>query len=106
MEPELTLAEQIQQTAARILQDPIFAREIREAALRAGKSGAKSEDFKRYFAYFASTPDELASLGDVDGEGCTCNSNTWFTISSLVGPLYTCCATTTTTTTSGNFFSR
>lgn len=98
------LPRKIHEIATRVLMDPEFANELREAALKAVKSGAGSPEFKEYFELFASTPGELSGLGKGTGEGCTCNSNTWFTISSLVGPLYTCCATTTTTTTTGNFF--
>lgn len=100
------LPKKIQEVTARILTDPVFAQEIREAALKAVKAGSQSAEFKRYFEYFAATPGELSAMGDPTAEGCTCNSNTWFTLSSLVGPLYTCCATTTTTTTTGNFFSQ
>ena len=100
-----SLPKNIHRVASRILTDPAFADEIREAGIRAVKAGSHSQAFKDYFEYFASTPGELAELGNGVSEGCTCNSNTWFTLSSIVGPLYTCCATTTTTTTTGNFFS-
>ncbi|MFL6212341.1 MAG: hypothetical protein ACJ74J_00445 [Blastocatellia bacterium] len=100
-----SLSKKIHEVTARILTDATFAKEVREAALKAVKGGSQSEEFKRYFEYFASTPGELSAMGNPSEGGCTCNSNTWFTLSSLVGPLYTCCATTTTTTTTGNFFS-
>jgi hypothetical protein len=92
------------EVAVRALTDPQFASELRRAALAAVKGGAASQAFRDYFEHFASTPGELAGLGTGDPAGCTCNSNTWFTLSSMVGPIYTCCATTTTTTTSGDFF--
>jgi len=98
------LGRKIHQVATRILTDPAFANEVRAAALRAVKGGCRSEAFQQYFEIFASTPGELSGLGSDNATGCTCGSNTWFTISSLVGPLYTCCATTTTTTNSGNYF--
>jgi len=101
-----SLPRKIHEVATRILTDAEFAQEIREAALKAVKAGSHSQAFKDYFEYFASTPGELSDLGSGPSQNCTCNSNTWFTISSLVGPLYTCCATTTTTTTTGNFFSQ
>jgi hypothetical protein len=88
----------------RILGDGAFAAEVRRAGIAAVRAGASSDEFKEYFEYFARTPGELANLGDGPVAACTCDSNTWFTISSIVGPMYTCCATTTTTTTSGNFF--
>ena len=100
----LSQPKKIHEVATRILTDPQFANEIRAAGLRAVKAGSQSQAFKDYFEYFAVTPGALAEMGNPQAESCTCNSNTWFTISSLVGPLYTCCATTTTTTTTGNFF--
>jgi len=100
-----SLPHKIHEVASRILTDPLFARDVREAALKAVKGGKHSQAFADYFEIFASTPGELAAMGAESPEACTCDSNTWFTFSSLVGPLYTCCATTTTTTTSGNFFS-
>jgi hypothetical protein len=99
-----SLPKKIHEVTARIIADPQFAREIREAGLKAVKEGNQSQAFRDYFEYFASTPGELADLSDPTEGNCTCNSNTWFTFSSIVGPLYTCCATTTTTTTTGNFF--
>lgn len=98
------LSKKIHTVASRILSDPQFAQEIREAGLKAVKGGSQSQAFRDYFEYFASTPGELSNLGTFDEGICTCNSNTLFTFSSIVGPLYTCCATTTTTTTTGNFF--
>jgi hypothetical protein len=89
---------------SRVLKDPDYAAEIKQAALAAVRGGSQSQAFKDYFERFASTPGELAGLGSTSEGGCPCNSNTYLTISSLVTPVPTCCNTTTTTTTSGNFF--
>jgi hypothetical protein len=99
-----TMAEKVHQVVSRIISDPLFAAEIKQAALAAVQGGAGSQAWEDYFEYFASTPGELAGLGTDNDSGCTCNSNTYLTFSSLVTPVPTCCATTTTTTTSGNFF--
>lgn len=102
-----SLPGRVQEVVHRILSDGEFAAEVRRLGIDAVRGGAKSEAFKKYFDVFALTPGELDGLSAGPGsEGCTCDSNTWFTFSSLAGPLYTCCATTTTTTTTGNFFSR
>ncbi|MBV9727689.1 MAG: hypothetical protein JO299_21225 [Gammaproteobacteria bacterium] len=98
-----TLAGHIQKVAMRIMSDGEFAAQVRRAGVAAARGGAGSAAFAEYFEIFASTPGELAGLG-AEGSACPCDSNTWFTVSSIAGPLYTCCATTTTTTTSGNFF--
>ena len=98
------LSLKVHATAARALRDSEFAKELKLAALDAVKGGAKSEAFREYFDRFASTPGELASLGDPNAATCACKSTTYMTISSLVTPVPTCCNTTTTTTTSGNFF--
>lgn len=98
------LSLKIHEVASRVLKDPDFADEIKQAALAAVKGGAQSQAFKDYFERFAATPGELASLGVTGNAGCACQSNTYLTISSLVTPVPTCCNTTTTTTTSGNFF--
>lgn len=87
-----------------MLSDPAFATEIKRAAVAAIISGAGSQAWEDYFEHFASTPGELSGLGTDDAENCTCNSNTYLTLSSIVTPVPTCCATTTTTTTSGNYF--
>jgi hypothetical protein len=102
-----TLAGRVQEVVNRILGDAEFAAEVRKAGIEAARGGRHSEAFRKYFDYFALTPGELDGLAEHGtGEGCTCDSNTWFTFSSMAGPMYTCCATTTTTTTSGNFFDR
>lgn len=99
------MAGHIQEVAMRIIGDGEFAAHVRQLGIAAVRGGAGSDAFAEYFDLFARTPGELAGLGAGPGEpACTCDSNTWFTISSIAGPLYTCCATTTTTTTSGNFF--
>jgi hypothetical protein len=98
------LQTKVHEVVSRILSDPEFAAEIKRAAVAAIAGGSSSQAWKDYFEHFASTPGELASLGSDDVNGCTCNSNTYMTLSSLVTPVPTCCATTTTTTTSGNFF--
>jgi hypothetical protein len=94
----------VHEVVSRILSDAEFAASIKVAAVAAVSGGAGSEAWKAYFEHFASTPGELAQLGIDDATGCTCNSNTYMTLSSLVTPVPTCCATTTTTTTSGNYF--
>ena len=99
-----TLSEKVHEVVSRILSDPLFAAEIKKAAVAAISGGAGSQAWRDYFERFASTPGELANLGVDDANGCTCNSNTYMTLSSLVTPVPTCCATTTTTTTSGNYF--
>ncbi|MBV9727687.1 MAG: hypothetical protein JO299_21215 [Gammaproteobacteria bacterium] len=87
------------------MNDPTFAGEVKRGAVEAITQGAGSQAWRDYFERFASTPGELDSLGvGDDAEACTCNSNTYLTLSSLVTPVPTCCATTTTTTTSGNYF--
>ena len=96
------IGKKVHEVATRVLTDPEFANQVRAAALRAVKAGRGSAEFLEYFELFAPTPGALAGLSGVGP--CPCESNTLFTISSLVGPLYTCCATTTTTTTSGNYF--
>jgi hypothetical protein len=102
-----TLHGNIQLVVSRILGDGEFAAEVRRAGIEAVKAGAGTDAFRKYLAYFASTPGELDGLGVKGAAGsCTCDSNTWFIFSSIAGPMYTCCATTTTTTTSGNFFER
>ena len=99
------LSQKVHEVVSRILSDGEYAAEIKRAAVEAIVGGAGSQAWKDYFERFASTPGELANLGvDDDVNGCTCNSNTYMTLSSLVGPVPTCCATTTTTTTSGNYF--
>ena len=98
------LAEKVHEVVSRILNEPIYAMEVKRAAVAAISGGAGSQAWKDYFELFASTPGELANLGQDDANGCTCNSNTYMTLSSLVTPVPTCCATTTTTTTSGNYF--
>ena len=98
------LSQRIQEVVSRILKDADFAAEMKQAALAAVKGGSESQAFKEYFERFASTPGELASLGHTSEGGCTCKSNTYLTISSLVTPIPVCCNTTTTTTTSGDFF--
>ena len=96
----------VHEVVSRILSDAEFAAEIKRAAVAAVNGGAGSQAWIDYFERFASTPGELARLGldDDDAGGCTCGSNTYLTLSSLVTPVPTCCATTTTTTTSGAFF--
>jgi hypothetical protein len=98
------LSQKVHEVVSRILTDAQFAAEIKQAAVAAISGGATSQAWKDYFERFASTPGELANLGVDDATGCTCNSNTYMTLSSLVTPVPTCCATTTTTTTSGNYF--
>ena len=98
------LSQKVHEVVSRILTDAQFAAEIKQAAVAAISGGAASQAWKDYFERFASTPGELANLGVDDATGCTCNSNTYMTLSSLVTPVPTCCATTTTTTTSGNYF--
>jgi len=94
----------IQEVVSRMLSDPVFADELRQAALAAVKGGSRSQAFADYFERFASTPGELASLGNPNMQGCACRSNTFLTISSLMTPVPVCCNTTTTTTTSGDYF--
>jgi len=98
------IGQKIHEVVSRILADAEFAAMIKRAAVAAIAGGASSQAWKDYFEQFASTPGELANLGVDDASGCTCNSNTYMTLSSLVTPVPTCCATTTTTTTSGNYF--
>lgn len=99
------LASKVHQVVSRVLTDPAFAAEVKAAAVNAITAGAGTEAWEEYFERFASTPGELSGLGvDDETTGCTCNSNTYLTLSSIVTPVPTCCATTTTTTTSGNFF--
>lgn len=99
-----TLPEKVHEVVDRVLREPEFAAEIKRGAVAAISGGAGSQAWKDYFEHFASTPGELADLGIDDASGCTCGSNTYMTLSSLVTPVPTCCATTTTTTTSGNYF--
>ena len=101
-----TLPRKVHEVVTRILADVEYAKEIKQAALAAVKGGAQSHAWKDYFERFASTPGELASLGNPSAEGCACNSNTYLTLSSLVTPVPVCCNTTTTTTTSGGYFRR
>jgi hypothetical protein len=99
-----TLSIKVHEVVSRVLNEPHFAAQIKRDAVEAISGGAGSEAWKKYFEHFASTPGELAGLGVDDATSCTCNSNTYLTLSSLVTPVPTCCATTTTTTTSGNYF--
>jgi hypothetical protein len=99
-----SLQQKVHEVVSRIINEPEFAAEIKKAAVAAITGGAGSQAWRDYFERFASTPGELANLGVDDVNGCTCNSNTYMTLSSLVTPVPTCCATTTTTTTSGNYF--
>lgn len=99
-----SLSTKVHEVVSRVLNDAQYAAEIRAAAVAAISGGAQSQAWRDYFERFASTPGELSSLGVDDANGCTCNSNTYLTLSSLVSPVPTCCATTTTTTTSGNYF--
>lgn len=94
----------IHEIASRALHDPDFAAEIKQAALAAVKGGSRSQAFRDYFEYFASSPGELANLGIAFGANCACQSNTYMTISTIATPIPTCCNLTTTTTTSGNYF--
>jgi hypothetical protein len=99
------LSTKVHEVVSRILNDAAFAAELKRNAVAAVTGGAGSDEWKRYFEMFASFPGELAGLGlESDESGCTCNSNTYLTLSSVVTPVPTCCATTTTTTTSGNYF--
>lgn len=99
------LAAKVHEVVSKILSDPEYSAEIKRTAVAAISGGAGSQAWQDYFEHFASTPGELSSLGsETDDTGCTCNSNTYMTLSSLVTPVPTCCATTTTTTTSGNYF--
>jgi hypothetical protein len=99
------LSTKVHEVVSRVLNDPEYAQDLKRAAVAAISGGAGSPAWLDYFERFASTPGELAQLGiDDDKNGCTCGSNTYLTLSSLVTPVPTCCATTTTTTTSGNYF--
>jgi hypothetical protein len=98
------LSSKVHEVVSRVLNDPAFATEIKQSAVAAITGGAGSQAWEDYFERFASTPGELSGLGVDDAQNCTCNSNTYLTLSSIVTPVPTCCATTTTTTTSGNFF--
>jgi hypothetical protein len=98
------LSLRIHEVVSRILKDPEYAAETKQAALAAVKGGSQSQAFKEYFERFASTPGELANLGMDSASGCPCKSNTYLTISSLVTPVPVCCNMTTTTTTSGDYF--
>jgi hypothetical protein len=87
--------------ATRVVHDADFAAQIKEQGQKALQAGPGSPDFEAYFAHFGVSPGSLQGLGTANAAACTCNSNTWITLSTLVTPVTTCCGATTTTTTSG-----
>ena len=98
------IAQQVHSVVGRVLSDPAFAEQIKQQGLEAIRAGAGSPAWKTYFDNFAASPGDLASMGAADASAadCTCNSNTFTTLSTLVTPVPTCCGATTTTTTSGS----
>jgi hypothetical protein len=88
--------------ATRVVHDPGYAEELRAKGQAALQAGPGSKEMDEYFDEFAATPGDLAGMGaGGDAANCTCNSNTWITLSTVVTPVPTCCGATTTTTTSG-----
>jgi hypothetical protein len=87
--------------ATRVVYDQQFAEELRSKGRAALAAGPGSDEMDAYFEEFAANPGDLAGMGTTGAAECTCNSNTWITLSTVVTPIPTCCAATTTTTTSG-----
>jgi len=102
MNPNNPQALKVHEVVGRLLTDHDFAEKIKQDGLAAIKAGLGSPEWDKYFEHFAPTPGALAVKGTSQAAGCTCNSATWVTLSSLVTPVPTCCGVTTTTTTSGN----
>jgi hypothetical protein len=91
----------LHEVATRVVHDPEFAEQLRAKGQAALKSGPGSQEMDDYFDEFAANPGDLAGMGAEGAAACTCNSNTWTTLSTVVTPVPTCCGATTTTTTSG-----
>ena len=93
----------VNEVVGRVLTDPQFADQVRSDGIAAIQGGAGSEAWNKYFEHFAPEPGALAEMGGAEGAaGCTCDSTTFTTLSTLVTPIPTCCgATTTVTTTTG-----
>lgn len=85
----------VEAVVQRALDDEQFADELRTKGLKAIHGGAGSQEWKDYFALFATSPEDLQALGGGElAAACTCHSRTTITTST---PL---CTTTTTTTSS------
>jgi hypothetical protein len=95
-------AQKVNETVGRIISDPEYAERLRQDGIAALKAGSGSPEWDKYFEHFAPTPGALAQMGARGSASCTCGSNTWITLSSVVTPVPTCCGATTTTTTSGS----
>lgn len=92
----MSLSQKTSEIVQKALDDKGFADQLRTQGLQAIHAGAGSNEWKTYFAQFASSPEELQALSGAGASvaACTCHSRTVITTST---PL---CTTTTTTTSS------
>ena len=85
----------------KVMEDEQYAAQVQEAAREALTHGAGSKAWDDYFELFASTPQELSSLAQVNSAGVACNT-TYTTLTTVTTPICLTCAGTTTTTTTGS----
>ena len=92
----------VSRVVSRALREPAYAKRLKEAALKAQKSGFGSREWDVLLSYFAKDPDELLQMKRmsraVRDDRVLAGTTTITTVTTGAGPETTFTTTTTTTT--------